>query len=375
MIHLRLKLVRRVAALLLTAMALLGLALLGLGLRPASALAGADDPAALIEAGHWKQARALLEPKLASDPNDAETVYLMSRVRVAFRDLAGAQKLAEQAVAHDGKNARYHEQLAMVFGEQAQAAGAMKAFGLVRRFRKEAEAAVALDPKSFDAQTGLMQFFQQAPGMMGGDKKKARAKADEILALDPVEGHLAHAELALASKDSTAAFEHLKKAVEADPASIQARLNLAGRLAAMRRYDEAVVEAREAQKLDSRRSGGYTVLAQLAAQQGRMTDLDQVLQQAEANVPDNRSAFYQAGRILLTENKELPRAEKYFRHYLEQEPEGNTPSLAHAHWRLGLVLEKEGRSNDAVAELESALKLKPDLDEAKKDLKRVKKQA
>jgi hypothetical protein len=38
---------------------------------------------------------------------------------------------------------------------------------------------------------------------------------------------------------------------------------------------------------------------------------------------------------------------------------------------LGLVLEKKGRKPEAIAEVETALRLKPDLEEAKKDLKRL----
>jgi tetratricopeptide (TPR) repeat protein len=55
----------------------------------------------------------------------------------------------------------------------------------------------------------------------------------------------------------------------------------------------------------------------------------------------------------------------------QQEPEGNTPHLAAAHWRLALVLEKEGRKADAIAELQTAVKLKPDFEDARKDLKRL----
>jgi tetratricopeptide (TPR) repeat protein len=35
------------------------------------------------------------------------------------------------------------------------------------------------------------------------------------------------------------------------------------------------------------------------------------------------------------------------------------------------VLEKQGRKNEAIEALRTALRMKPDLDEAKKDLKRL----
>jgi tetratricopeptide (TPR) repeat protein len=69
--------------------------------------------------------------------------------------------------------------------------------------------------------------------------------------------------------------------------------------------------------------------------------------------------------------KDLARAERCFRYYLTRDPEGNAPSHAQAHWRLGLVLEEQGRGKEAIAALETALRLRPDLEDAKKDLARL----
>jgi tetratricopeptide (TPR) repeat protein len=69
----------------------------------------------------------------------------------------------------------------------------------------------------------------------------------------------------------------------------------------------------------------------------------------------------------------LPRAERYFRKYLTMEPEGGEPHHAAAHWRLGLVLEKEGKNAEAIGEMEEALRAEPDFKEAKADLKRLRK--
>ena len=87
-------------------------------------------------------------------------------------------------------------------------------------------------------------------------------------------------------------------------------------------------------------------------------------------IPDDFSPYYEAARTLLAEGADLPRAERYLRKYLTQDPEGETPSPALAHWRVGAgALRMEGRKPEAIAEVETALRLKPDLREAKKDLK------
>jgi len=61
---------------------------------------------------------------------------------------------------------------------------------------------------------------------------------------------------------------------------------------------------------------------------------------------------------------------KYFTE--TREPEAGAPLIAGAHWSLGQVYEKEGRKAEARAELETAVRLKPDFEPAKKDLKRLK---
>ena len=97
-----------------------------------------------------------------------------------------------------------------------------------------------------------------------------------------------------------------------------------------------------------------------------------MLVQSEKAVPDHLAPYYQAGSALLHENVDLQRAERYFRKYLTQQPEGDEPNLAHAHWQLGLVLEKQGRKQDAISEIQTAVHMDRNLKEAPKDLDRLK---
>ncbi len=54
------------------------------------------------------------------------------------------------------------------------------------------------------------------------------------------------------------------------------------------------------------------------------------------------------------------------------EPEPGAPMLAGPHWSLAVVLEKLDRKPEAIRELQEALRLKPDFEQAKRDLKRLK---
>jgi tetratricopeptide (TPR) repeat protein len=100
--------------------------------------------------------------------------------------------------------------------------------------------------------------------------------------------------------------------------------------------------------------------------------MNETLASAEAADPTRLGAYYTAGRQLLMDGRELERSEQCFRHYLTREPEFGWPSHGGAHWRLGQLLEKRGEKSAAIAELETAIKLQPDLADAKKDLKRLK---
>jgi len=339
-----------------------------------SSPADPPSPEALIQAGHWKRARAQVDPLYKANPNDAELNYLMSQIDDAFGDLTGARELAEKSVALKSSESRYHRQLADVDGETAQAASLFAKGGWAKKFKAEADSAAALDGKNLEARFDLLEYYLQAPRLMGGGKEKAAAMADEITKIDPAQGYLAQARLAQDRKDSTAQESWLLKAAAAKPNDHDILVAVAGfYLKPQPNFPQAENYARKAVVSDRGRVDGYALLAISLAFQSRWNDLETVLAQAEAKVPDDRVPYYRAGVTILTTanpgSEELSRAEVYFRKYLGAEPEGGEPPLAGAHWRLGEVLKKEGRKSEAKSELETALRLKPDLEGASKDLK------
>lgn len=332
------------------------------------------SPAALIQAGHWKQARAQLEARVASEPNDAQAAYLLSRVRLALGDVENALKLAEKAAALDSRNADYQYQLAQVHGRMAQKAGMFRAMSLARSCRKEAEAVLALDPKHLDARYFLLEYHLQAPGIAGGDKKKGRALAEELLRLNSQRGNMAMARLALDEKDMAQVEGYYLKALEANPRAYPTQITLVNFYLSpsQKKYDLAEKYARQALEIDPGRGTAYSALAWIFAQQQRWEELDKILVEVGKNVPDNLTPYYQAGAVLHSEGKDLSRAERYFRKYLTQPVEGNAPIHSRAHRMLALTLEKQNRKTEAIAELQIAVRMEPDFEAAKKDLKRLK---
>jgi tetratricopeptide (TPR) repeat protein len=342
----------------------------------ASLCLGADSsPEELEEGGHWKRLRALEDPRVSANSNDAEAAYYLGKAKKEFGDLQGAMALAEKAVSLNSNNARYHLFVAEVAIDMGQKAGILKGLGMAHRFRQEAEKAVSLDPRYIDAHEDLMEFYQDAPGIAGGDKKKARELAEQIAKFDSTRGWLAQATLASKEKNAAKQEECYQKALATAPQDGRVLREMAAYYSseAQKKYDLAEKYALEALKISEDHAVPYVALAVTYAAAERWKDLDALMERAEKNIPDDFGAHYQAGKLLLLSGKDLPRAERYFRKYLTMEPEAGEPNFAAAHWRLALVLEKEGKKPEAVSELEEAIRLEPDFKQAKEDLKRLKK--
>ncbi|HXA49017.1 MAG TPA: hypothetical protein VNV86_01865 [Candidatus Acidoferrum sp.] len=302
-------------------------------------------PERLIETGHWKQARSIVERRLRETPQDPNLIFLQSQIRNAFGDRTTPLSLAEKAVALAPGVARYHRQLAEVQGVMAQHANAFQQLLLARRFRKEIDAAIAIDPRDLQAQRDLMEFYLLAPGIAGGDVKRAEATAQSIAAIDAAGGLSAKARIAAYRKDYSQAEALTQRAAEAEPPSYKRQIALAQFYMAPEHLNEAAAEpaTRKALALDASRVDAYAILAAIYAGRGDWSALDAILDAGARE--DDAAPFYRAAERLLARGTDPARAERYLRKYLSQEPEGNQPIAADANRKLALALEAQHNSN------------------------------
>jgi tetratricopeptide (TPR) repeat protein len=339
--------------------------------------AAEPSTATLIEEGHYKRAQAILTERLKANPNDARSLCEMSKVAQAFERWDEAIREAEKAVSSDPKKAEFQAALADAVGSKLSlpSLGTFEKLSLARRFKKEAELALQLDPNNIDANEDLMEFHLEAPALVGGDKQKAAELADRMLRVNPARGYLMKFEIAAHEKRTAEVESMLKQAIAADPRNYFARVQAASFY--LNKSDSGFAQseeqARQAIAIDGGRVAGYAALAMVYAEQARWKELETILEDSQREVPDDLSPFYQAAKSILTkgQSQNMPRAEQYVRAYLSQSAEGHEPSLAAAHWRLGLILEKEGHKDQAKQELQEALQLDPSLEAAKQDLKRL----
>jgi tetratricopeptide (TPR) repeat protein len=240
--------------------------------------------------------------------------------------------------------------------------------------RKEIDTALAIDPRHIDTLLVDMMFSFKAPSIAGGDRKKAFRIADRIQSISAAWGYLAHARLLQDGTDDKTTEQMLLKAVAVAPTFYRAHASLARFYcctAQNKRPELAEKAALRALAVDPNGSQAYEVLARVYAQQERWADLDKLLQRAEHAIPDDLAPYYSAAQGCFDAGKDFARGRRYLEHYFAQPVEGRQPTHAQGRWLLGRMYEREGRRADAIRELEMAVRQDPELEGAKKDLKRL----
>ena len=302
----------------------------------AAAAPAQTQPESLIEAGHWKRARALVDPQLRRDPNDPLANFFASQIGAAFGGRENPLLLAEKAVSLDGSVAKFHRQLAEMTGALAEHANVFQQIVLARRFTKELDRALELDPTDIQALSDRIEYYLLAPGIVGGDKTQANAVAARIARIDAAEGFAAQARIASFEKRDDRAGALLNRAIAADPGKYKIWIALARTQQAPGHLPDAEAAARRAIALDDSRAAGYSILAAILARQNRKQELQELLQRSDSAVPDDLTPHYRAGEALLASGHP-GEAARQLQTYLTQEPEGNEPDPEEARRLLGSI--------------------------------------
>jgi tetratricopeptide (TPR) repeat protein len=103
---------------------------------------------------------------------------------------------------------------------------------LARKCRAAYEKAVELEPTNLNFRRSLLNFYRQAPGIVGGGMDKAYAQAEEMRKLDAAAGRFEMAGLYVADKKYTEAFSLYDAALKDTPEDYSLLFQV-GRLAAI----------------------------------------------------------------------------------------------------------------------------------------------
>ena len=279
----------------------------------------------------------LLQPLIASETG-ARLAFLKGCKLMTEEKWGPAGGEFEKAVKAEPNEPVYHFWFGRATGEQASRANPLRQPGLARRTKGEFEKAVALDSTYVPAREGLLRYYLAAPGFLGGSVDNARKQAAEIVKLSPYRGGIALANVAVQAKDTVGL--------------ISAHEGL------MSQFPDSATP--------------YLVLIQVQQARKQWAQVWSLVDRFEKVRSDLPTVHYVIGRTAAETGDQLDRGESALRQYLQYTPKPNEPSLAAAHWRLGMIAEKRGDTAAARQEYQAAATLDPKLRQAKEALARLK---
>ena len=140
---------------------------------------------------------------------------------------------------------------------------------------KEFETARQLDPEDLGIRFDLMEFYLNAPGMIGGGKDKAEAEALAISKLEPARGYTARAIILQKEKNWELAEKELTEAAIQYPNDADAWKDLAEFLLERKEFKEALVQVKKSLALESKSKKARLIEA--AAQTRLKQNLDEAV--------------------------------------------------------------------------------------------------
>jgi tetratricopeptide (TPR) repeat protein len=242
---------------------------------------------------------------------------------------------AERAVSEQPDNSEYRRWLGRAYGGAAEQE---RSFSLARKVRLAFEEAVRLDPSNVAARRDLMEFYLEAPWILGGGSRKALQQVEAIAAVDAVAGHLARAAYARHEQ----------------------------------RLDDAEAEYARALDLRPILIDPYLEVADFYESHGDADRFARVVDQAARIAPSDLRLSYYQGVVLVLATRNLTHADAYFYTYLATAPRrADHPSHAAAHEWLGRLNDRLGNAKAAADEYRAALALDPDRKPAREALRRL----
>jgi tetratricopeptide (TPR) repeat protein len=181
----------------------------------------------------------LLGLTLASYGQEPEALFDQGLKAYAHEDYPHAMSLFEQAVKAAPTVARYVHWYGRAVGRRAQQVIFFRAVSLANKVRENFERAAQLEPANPEILNDLLEYYLEAPGVVGGGEDKARLVVERLRRVSAAEGHHAQARMLRKKKDLAGAEKELRAALALEPERLGRILDLASLVSRERRYDEA----------------------------------------------------------------------------------------------------------------------------------------
>lgn len=288
-----------------------------------------------LDAGKYAEAASTLQRQVAKNPKDAQATLWLAR---SFLDLGSYDKavaFAERAAQLSPDCSESHFWLARSYGMKADMD---RSFWLARKAKQEYQRAIQIDPDNLAARRDLMEFYLQAPWVLGGSKDKAQDQVQAIASRDATEGHLARAIYWRNLDRPDIAAAEYRKVLEARPPQPEA----------------------------------YFQVADFYEADQKPAQVDAAVQAVSLIVPNDPRLNYYSAVADVMKHRDLAEAEQDLKAYLAGTPRRDDfPPHAAAHDWLGRIYEIWGKKEQAIEQYRVALGLSPDNQAARDALKRL----
>lgn len=134
----------------------------------------------LFEREQLPEARQFFERFVVEQPGDSLGAFYLGRIAFADQQYDRAIEWFEKAVQQAPENSDYHLWLGRAYGYQALRSNIFIQPFLARKVKAHFEQAVALNPDNLAARADLLEYYEKAPGFLGGSTEKAKQQAEEI---------------------------------------------------------------------------------------------------------------------------------------------------------------------------------------------------
>lgn len=302
----------------------------------AASAADLAETTALLESND-PRATAAVTALVQADPKNPDVQALQVHLLLLQGDAEAAIDVAKRTVKGAPNNAPAHLWLGNAYGLRLSQVGMFSQIAIAPRLRRAYEEAVKLDPDLLEARYRLVEFYVQAPKVMGGGIDKAKSQVDEIAGRDPAMGHAARGKVLLAEKQVDSALAEFAAARAAKPDVARYRLEIGLALQRSKRWQDAF-DAFQAWTRDD---------------------------------PDSPSAWYQLGRTVALSGLNADAGVAAIEHYLSMPLKLDSPGVQHAWFRLGQIHALAGRKDEARTAFGKALAIDPKHREAKAALAKL----
>lgn len=290
------------------------------------------------ETGDYAKATEILRQAAVREPQNAEIYWLLAKTYYQSEQLDAAIVSAERAVELKPDNSVYHEWLGKSYGEKASRTSWLSALSLAKKAHREFRKAVRLDEKNFSARQALIEFDCSAPGIVGGGEEQARPEIAALERMDVAEGYYAEGNCRRQKKDYNAADAQFTNSLKSHPKSMDLIYDMGDYFLKRAQTEKLISVADEGERVDP-------------------TDL--------------RGNFYRAAAFIQT-GEQLEQAEHLLKEYLERAPvRDNFPRPGIAHEWLARLYERQNRTDAAIQEYQTVLKLNPKNKGAHEGLRRL----